>query len=126
MNPDKNYYKIGNFIVRTGEKNIPYKKTEFLLNSMIPLANVNACITNIGMRLQVTINNENKEKLDKYDRVFFVSVDGEVVFKELMCLKAFPDIDNVVLDLVSEHEYFMKHSQMNGMKLQGIYFGRCK
>ena len=55
---------------------------------MIPLANVNACITNIGMRLQVTINNENKEKLDKYDRVFFVSVDGEVVFKELMLFKS--------------------------------------
>ena len=32
LNPDKNYYKIGNYIVRTGEKNIPYKKTEFLLN----------------------------------------------------------------------------------------------
>ncbi|OLR62315.1 hypothetical protein BHF69_06265 [Anaerostipes sp. 992a] len=119
LNPDKNYYKIGNYIVRTAEKTVPYKKTEFLLNSMIPLANVNACITNMGTRLQVTINNENKQKLDRYDKVFFVSAAGEIVFKELMCLKAFPDIDNVVLDLFSEHEYFMKHSQMNGMKITG-------
>lgn len=119
LNPDKNYYKIGNYIVKTAEKSVPCKKTEFLLNSMIPLAKVDACITNMGTRLKVTINNENKQKLDKYDKVFFVSADGEIVFKELMCLKASPDIDDIVLDLVSEHEYFMKHSQMNGIKITG-------
>lgn len=119
LNPDKNYYKIGNYIVRTAERTVPSKKTEFLLNSMIPLASVNACITNMGTRLQVTIDTENKQKLDKYDKMFFVSAAGEIIFRELMCLKAFPYIDNVVLDLVSEHEYFMKHSQMNGMKITG-------
>lgn len=122
LSPDKNYYKIGNYIVRTAEKTVPCKKSQFLLNSTIPLANVNACITNMGTRFQVTIDNVNKQKLDKYDKVFCVSIDGESVFKELMCLKAYPDIDNVVLDLVSEHEYFMKHSQMNGMKITGNLF----
>ena len=119
LNQDKNYYKIGNYIVRTTERTVPCKKTEFLLNSMIPLANVNACITNMGTRLQVTINNENKQKLDKYDKEFFVSAAGEIVFKELMCLKAYPDMDNIVLDLVSEHEFFMKNSHLNGMKITG-------
>jgi len=121
LNPNKNYFKIGNYIVRTAEKILPCKKCEFLLNSNIPLSNIKACITNMGTSLQVTINNENKQKLNKYDKLFFVSANGEIVFKELLCLKAYPDSDNVVLELVTEHEYFMKNSRLDGMKIAGNF-----
>ena len=119
LNPDKNFYKIGNYIVRTTENTVPCKKSEFLLNAKIPLTNISACITNMSTKIQVTINDENKQKLDKYDKMFSISTDEEIVFNELLCLKAYPDVDNIVLELVSEHEYFMQHSQMNGMKICG-------
>lgn len=119
LNPDQNYYKIGNYIVRTAEKPLPCKQAEFLLNSIIPIAHMNACITNMGTLLEITINNENKCKLDKYDKLFFVSTGEETIFRELLCIRAYPDNDNIVLNFVTEHEYFMKHSQMNGVKISG-------
>ena len=119
LNPDQNYYKIGNYIVRTAEKPLPCKQAEFLLNSIIPIAHMNACITNMGTLLEITIDNENKCKLDKYDKLFFVSTGEETIFRELLCIRAYPDNDNIVLNFVTEHEYFMKHSQMNGVKING-------
>ena len=119
LNPDQNYYKIGNYIVRTTEKPLPCKQAEFLLNSIIPITHMNACITNMGTLLEITINNKNKCKLGKYDKLFFVSTGGETIFRELLCVRAYPDNDNIVLNFVTEHEYFMKHSQMNGVKING-------
>lgn len=119
LNPDQNYYKIGNYIVRTAEKLLPCKKAKFLLNSIIPITNMDACITNMGTMLEIVINNENKCKLDRYDKLFFISAGKETIFRELLCVKAYPDNDNIVLHFVTEHEYFMKHSQMNGVKING-------
>lgn len=116
---EQKYHKVGNYIVRTEETSLPCKKAKFLLNSTIPLDSINACITNMGTMLQISVNNENKYKLDKYDKLFFISTGGESIFKELLCIKAHPNNDSVVLNLVTEHEYFMKHSQMNGMKITG-------
>lgn len=121
LSPNKKYYKAGNYIVRTEEKAINYKKCKFLLDGMIHITNVNACITNIGTRLEVALDNDNKQKLNKYDKLFFVSADDEIVFKELLCLKASPNTDNIILDLVTEHEYFMKSSKISGMKITGDF-----
>lgn len=121
LNPNQNYYKIGNYIVRTTEKPLLCKQAELLLNSIIPIAKMNACITNMGTLLDITINNENKCKLDKYDKLFFVSKGSETIFRELLCVKACPDNDNIVLHFVTEHEYFMKHSQMKGVKINGNF-----
>ncbi len=119
LNTEDKYYKSGNYIVRTEEKTLHSKKTTFLLNSTIPLSNISACITNMSTILRVSVSNENKYKLDKYDRLFFVSADGEAVFKELLCIKSYSDNDNIVLDFITEHEYFLKKSQINGQKISG-------
>ncbi len=119
LNSNQKYYKFGNYIVRIGEKPLPCKKATFLLNSTIPLANINACITNMSTTLQVSVSDENKHSLDKYDKLFFISVDGETVFRELMCVKAHPDNDRVVLDFVTEYEYYIEHSQMNDITITG-------
>lgn len=122
LNPSNNYYKVGNYIVKISEGNVPYKKNEFFLNSLIPLAQMNVCIFNMGIRLEITIANENKKQLEKYDKEYFVSVENEIVFKELMCLNAFPENNNIVLKLVSKHEYFMNHSQIKNMNISGNFF----
>lgn len=119
LKPEKKYYKVGNYIVRTEETKLPCKKARFLLNNTIPLDSINACITNMGTMLQISVNNENRCKLDKYDKLFFVSIGGESIFKELLCIKAHPIDDSVVLNFVTEHEYFMSHSQIKGMKISG-------
>lgn len=119
LKPEQKYYKIGNYIIRTEEASLPCKKAKFLLDSTIPLDSINACITNMGTKLQISVNSDNKYKLDKYDKLFFISTGGENIFKELLCINAHPNNDSVVLDLVTEHEYFMSHSQTNGMKISG-------
>lgn len=119
LNVGQKYHKAGNYIVRTEEKSLPLKKSEFLLNDILPIDNITVCITNIGTRLQVSLNKENKHSLDKYDRLFFISANGETVFKELLCVKAYPDNDSLVLNLISEHEYFMKNSRIGGVQISG-------
>ena len=126
LNSDKTYYKIGNYIVRTAENSLPCKKAKFILNNNISVTNIDACITNMSTVIRVIINNESKLELDKYDKLFFVSVNKKNVFEELLCLKAYPDNDNIVLELVSEREYFMNHTQLNGVKIVGNFFGQCK
>lgn len=122
LNPSQNYYKVGNYIVRTGNETVPYKKATFLLSEEVYLSNIKACITNMSTVIHATIEGENKSKLDKYDKLFSISVERETVFRELICIKATPDNDKVNLDFITEHEYFMKHSQMNGVKFSGNPF----
>lgn len=119
LNHKQKFYKVDNYIVRIGENSVQYKKALFLLNSTIPLININACITNIGTTIQAVVSDENRSKINKYDQLFFISIDGEKVFRELMCITAHPDDNTVILDLVTEHEYYMKHSQMGESKFVG-------
>lgn len=119
LNSSQNYYKVGNYIVRTGKGAVPYKKATFLLSGGAYLSKLKVCITNMSTVIHADIEGEHKSKLDKYDKLFSISVDGETVFRELICIKASPDNNNVNLDLITEHEYFMKHSQMNGVKFSG-------
>lgn len=119
LNSSQNYYKVGNYIVRTGNETVPYKKAIFFLSEGVYLSNIKACITNMSTVIHAAIEGENKSKLDKYDKLFSISVDGETVFRELICIKATPDNNSVNLDFITEHEYFMKHSQMNGVKFSG-------
>lgn len=119
LNGNQKYYKVGNYIVRIGKNSVPYKKALFLLNSAIPLLNINACITNKDTTIQAVVSDENRSKINKYDKLFFISVDGEMIFSELLCITAHPDNDTVILDLVTEHEYYMKHSQMGELKFSG-------
>ena len=122
LSPSQNYYKVGNYIVRTGNETVPYKKATFLLSEGIYISNIKACITNMGTAIHVAIEGENKRKLDKYDELFSISVEGETVFRELICIKAAPDNDKVNLDFITEHEYYMKHYQMNCVKFSGDPF----
>ena len=122
LNSSQNYYKAGNYIVRTGNVTIPYKKAIFLLSEGIYLSNIKACITNMSTVIHASVEGEHKSNLDKYDKVFSISVEGETVFRELICIKAVPDNNNVNLDFITEHEHFMKHSQMNGVKFSGTPF----
>ena len=113
------YCKAGNYIVRTKDVPVPCKKARFLLNSTIPIDSIDACITNMDTMLQVSISNENKRKIDKYDKIFFISTNDEKIFKELLCIKAYPNNEDVVLNLVTEYGYFISHSQTNGLKISG-------
>ena len=122
LNPAQNYYKVGNYIVKTGNGTVPYKEATFLLSGGVYLSKFKACITNMSTVIHVDIEGEHKSKLDKYDKLFSISVDGGIVFRELICVKSTPNNNKVTLDFVSEHEYFMKHSQMNGVKLSGNTF----
>ena len=122
LNPSENYYKVGSYIVRIGNGTIPYKKATFSLSGGACLSKLKACITNMSTAIHAVIEGENKSKLDKYDKLFSISVEGETVFRELICIKATPDNDKVNLDFITEHEYFMKHSQMNGVKISGNPF----
>ena len=119
LNPSENYYKVGSYIVRIGNGAIPYKKATFLLSGGAYLSKLKACITNMSTVIHAVIEGENKSKLDKYDQLFSISVEGGTVFRELICIKATPDNDKVNLDFITEHEHFMKHSQMNGVKFSG-------
>ena len=122
LNPSQNYYKVGNYIIRTGNGVVPYKKATFFLSEGVYLSNIKACITNMSTVVHAIIEGENKSKLDKYDKLFSISVEGDTVFRDLICIKATPDNDKVNLDFITEHEYFMKHSQMNGVKFSGNPF----
>lgn len=122
LNPSQNYYKVGNYIVRTGNGTVPYKKATFLLSGGAYLSKLKACISNMSTVIHADIEGEHKSKLDKYDKLFSISVDGGIVFRELICIKSTPNNNKVTLDFVSEHEYFMKHSQMKGVKLSGNTF----
>lgn len=122
LNPSENYYKVGSYIVRIGNGAIPYKKATFLLSGGAYLSKLKVCITNMSTVIHADIEGEHKCKLDKYDKLFSISVDGGIVFRELICIKSTPNNNKVTLDFVSEHEYFMKHSQMNGVKLSGNTF----
>lgn len=122
LSPSQNYYKVGNYIVKTGNETVPYKKATFLLSEGIYISNIKACITNMGTAIHAAIEGENKHKLDKYDELFSISVEGETVFRELICIKAVPDNDKVNLDFITEHEYYMKHYQMNCVKFSGDPF----
>lgn len=122
LNPSENYYKVGSYIVRIGNGTIPNKKATFSLSGGAYLSKLKACITNMSTVIHAVIEGENKSKLDKYDKLFSISVERETVFRELICIKTTPDNDKVNLDFITEHEYFMKHSQMNGVKFSGNPF----
>lgn len=119
LNHSQKYYKVGNYIVRIGENSVPYKKASFLLNSAISLVSINACITSSSTTIKAVVSDENRSKINKYDKLFFISVNGETVFRELICITANPDDNTIILDLVTEHEYYMKHSQMGKVKFAG-------
>ena len=65
LNPSQNYYKVGNYIVRTGNGTIPHKKATFLLSGGVYLSKLKACITNMSTVIHATIEGESKSKLDK-------------------------------------------------------------
>ena len=122
LNPSQNYYKVDNYIVRTGNGVVPYKKATFFLSEGVYLSNIKACITNMSTVVHAIIEGENKSKLDKYDKLFSISVERDTVFRDLICIKATSDNNKINLDFITEHEYFMKHSQMNGVKFSGNPF----
>lgn len=122
LNSNEKYYKAGNFILRISDVPSPCKKAAFILNATIKIAEISACITSMSTSLEVFINSENKHNLEKYDKLFSVSVDEETVFRDLMCVRAYPDNDSVVLNFVTEQEYYMRHSQMNGVRIVGNSF----
>ncbi len=119
LNNSRRDYKVGNYIVRIGKNSVPYKKAAFLLNSAIPLVNINACITNMDTTIQAVVSEENRSKINKYDKLFFISVDGKTVFRELICITARPDDNTISLHLGTEFGYYIKHSQMGKLKLTG-------
>ena len=84
LNPSQNYYKVGNYIVKIGNGNVPYKKAVFLLSGSVYLSKLEACITNMSTVIHADIECEHKSKLDKYDKLFSISVDGGIVFRELI------------------------------------------
>lgn len=106
LNPYQNYYKVGNYIVRIGQGAVPYKKATFLLSGGVYLSKLKACITNMSTVIHADTEGEYKSKLDKYDKLFSISVDGGIVFRKLICIKSTPNNDKVTLDFVSEYEWF--------------------
>lgn len=119
LNDEEKYYKSGNYIVRIGTDNPPLKSATFSLEPNVLISSIKVFITSMSTKIEAIVNKENREKLIKYDKLFTVYVNEAKTFKELICIEAFQENDEIKIKLVSENEYYLNHSSMQNTTITG-------
>ena len=122
VNKDTFYYQNKNYVLRINNNTITPKSYEFKLNADIKIETANITITNLETDFKISINNLDLYKINGYQQLFYLSIDDEIEFNDLLCLNN-KSVDNItILHLTSEKFYYLNNYTIEETRIQGNAF----
>ncbi len=119
LTPEYSQKRIKNYVININQNNIISKHATFFLNGKHPIDSANIIITNMETNIEAYVEKEVIANVTGYDRHFFISVDEENVFPNLICINTNLIDNKILLTMVSEHQYSLKQSIMGKHSFSG-------
>lgn len=110
LTPEYSQKRIKNYVININQNNIISKHATFFLNGKHPIDSANIIITNMELYIEAYIEKEVIINITGYDKQFYINVNDEKVFPNLVCTSTNLVNNNILLNMVSEHQYSLKQS----------------
>lgn len=122
LKKDTFYYKNENYVLKLNKNPVNPVSYKFQLNGTVKIETANIAITNLEHTFKISIDNAELDKITGYQQLFYLSVDDEPQFNELLCLNSKSSDRITTLQLVSEQSYYLKHTTVEKSSIKGNVF----
>lgn len=114
LTPVNKSYKIKNYILKISDELPTQKKKAFFLNHNIPVSSGKIIFTGFDVVAEVYISQIYCDNTFKYDRLFSLSADNEIIVREMICLSSNNYKSGFIMDFITEKSYYLKKQLMEG------------